>query len=387
MYDFEHVPDRRKTGSVKWDVKPGELPMWIADMDFMTAPEIITAMHNKISHGVFGYEEVTPLYFETIATWYKQVHHATLKNEWLLFTTGVIPAISSIVRRITNMGDNILVQAPVYNIFYNSIENNGRHVLSSDLVYKKGQYNVDYKDLEEKLANPLTTMMLLCNPHNPIGKVWTREELNQIAQLCQKHHVILLSDEIHGDLVLSGHDYTPAFDLADPLKQQIISVISPSKTFNLAALHAATVIISNTFLRNQVNRGLNSDEIAEPNLLAISGSVAAYQSGFDWLKSLKQQLHNNYEFAKNFIDTQIPQIHVVPSSATYLLWIYVGDITKNAEELQQKIQKETGLILSAGNIYRGNGCNFLRLNFACPQSMLNDGLNRLKTSINNRNKL
>ncbi|CDI59487.1 Aminotransferase [Lactobacillus helveticus CIRM-BIA 104] len=212
-YDFENAPDRSHTDSVKWDVKPGELPMWIADMDFKTAPEIIEAMQAKISLGAFGYEWPQKDYFNAVADWYETEHGCRPHNDWMIFTTGVVPAISTIVRRVSHIGDNVLVQEPVYNIFYNSILNNVRHVLSSDLAFDGKNYSVDWTDLEEKLANPLTTLMIFCNPHNPIGKVWTKAEVQRVAQLCQKHHVVLLSDEIHDDLVRKGQGYTPAFSI------------------------------------------------------------------------------------------------------------------------------------------------------------------------------
>ncbi|WP_338215497.1 MalY/PatB family protein [Lacticaseibacillus salsurivasis] len=381
MYDFDHAPDRRATNSVKWAVHPGELPMWIADMDFRTAPAILTAMQKKISLGAFGYEAPGPDYFAAVATWYSEMHHTKPAPDWMLFATGVIPALSAIVRRITQVGDNVLVQAPVYDIFYHSIENNGRHVLSSDLCYQDGHYHIDWADLEAKLAAPLTTMMILCNPHNPIGKVWSQAELEQIATLCLRHHVVLVADEIHGDLVWQGPDYTPVFSLPAPLHNNTISLVSPSKTFNVAALHAATVIVPDPALRAQVNRGLNTDEVAEPNLLAIPGTIAAYTQGAGWLRALRRQLAANAEQAKRFIAANLPEVKVIESSATYLMWLDVQAISTNAEKLASALRASTGLIVSAGSVYRGDGTHFLRLNFACPPAMLADGLNRLAKGI------
>lgn len=255
QYDFENAPDRTNTDSVKWNVNPGELPMWIADMDFKTAPEIIKAMKQKIALGAFGYEFPKEDYFNAVADWYEPEHKYRPENNWMIFTTGDVPAISSIVRRVSHIGDNVLVQEPVYNIFYNSILNNGRHVLSSDLKFDGQEYIVDWHDLEEKLANPLTTLMIFCNPHNPVGRVWTAEEVQRIADLCFKHHVVLLSDEIHGDLVRKGPDYIPAYSVSSKARNNVISLVSPSKTFNVAALHAATAIIPGENLRAIVNRG------------------------------------------------------------------------------------------------------------------------------------
>ncbi|WP_294921301.1 MalY/PatB family protein [uncultured Lactobacillus sp.] len=380
-YDFVNAPDRSMTDSVKWHVKKGDLPMSIADMDFKTAPEIIAAMKEKISLGVFGYEWPENDYFNAVADWYEKEHGHRPEQEWLIFTTGVVPAISAVVRRISNIGDNVLVQAPVYNVFYNSIENNGRHVLSNDLQFDGSNYTVDWEDLEQKLALPLTTLMIFCNPHNPVGKVWTQAEVQKIADLCFKHHVVLLSDEIHGDLVREGPDYTPAFSVNGPARDNVISLVSPSKTFNVAALHAATAIVPNSNLRAMVNRGLNSDEIAEPNLLAIPGTIAAYEHGHDWLQALIKQLNVNFTYAQEFIGNNLPQVKVVSGKATYLIWLDVEQISTDSQELADYLEKKTGLVLSPGSIYRGNGHNFLRMNLACPLAMVKDGLERLKTGL------
>lgn len=380
-YDFVNAPDRSMTDSVKWHVKKGDLPMSIADMDFKTAPEIIAAMKEKISLGVFGYEWPEDDYFNAVADWYEKEHGHRPEQEWLIFTTGVVPAISAVVRRISHIGDNVLVQAPVYNVFYNSIENNGRHVLSNDLQFDGSNYKINWEDLEQKLALPLTTLMIFCNPHNPVGKVWTQAEVQKIADLCFKHHVVLLSDEIHGDLVREGPDYTPAFSVNGPARDNLISLVSPSKTFNVAALHAATAIVPNNNLRAMVNRGLNSDEVAEPNLLAIPGTIAAYKHGHDWLQALIKQLNVNFTYAQEFIGNNLPQVKVVSGKATYLIWLDVEQISTDSQELADYLEKKTGLVLSPGSIYRGNGHNFLRMNLACPLAMVKDGLERLKTGL------
>ena len=380
-YDFVNAPDRRDTDSVKWHVKKGDLPMSIADMDFKTAPEIIAAMKRKVDRGVFGYEWPEDDYFKAVADWYEKEHGHRPQQEWLIFTTGVVPAISAIVRRVSHIGDNVLVQAPVYNVFYNSIENNGRHVLSNDLQFDGSNYEINWEDLEQKLALPLTTLMIFCNPHNPIGKVWTQKEVQRIADLCYQHHVVLLSDEIHGDLVRKGPDYTPTFSVNGPARENVISLVSPSKTFNVAALHAATAIVPNSNLRAMVNRGLNSDEVAEPNLLAIPGTIAAYEYGHDWLEALIKQLNVNFAYAEEFINKNLPQVKVVAGAATYLIWLDVSQVSSDSQKLAEFLEKTTGLVLSPGSIYRGNGHDFLRMNLACPLTMVKDGLERLKVGL------
>lgn len=343
-------------------------------------------MQQKLTLGAFGYEFPQADYFNAVADWYETEHNHRPQTNWMIFTTGVVPAISSIVRRISHIGDNVLVQEPVYNIFYNSILNNGRHVLSSDLAFDGKSYSIDWADLEQKLAEPLTTLMIFCNPHNPVGKVWTSEEVQKIADLCHQYHVTLLSDEIHGDLVRQGPDYTPAFSVTDEAQNSVISLVSPSKTFNVAALHAATAIVPNENLRNMVNRGLNSDEVAEPNLLAIPATIAAYEQGHDWLNALKKQLKQNFAYVQNFIEKNIPEVQIISGNATYLMWIDVQKISTDSQELAEFIRQETGLIISAGSVYRGNGHDFIRINLACPLTMVKDGMQRLATGIRKYNK-
>ncbi|WP_057767240.1 MalY/PatB family protein [Companilactobacillus tucceti] len=379
MYDFENSIDRRKTDSIKWDVKDNELPMWVADMDFKTAPEIVEAIHEKADQKIFGYEEAGKAYFNAVAGWYEKEHDFRPQTDWMMFVTGVVPAISSIVRRVTSIGDNVLVQAPVYNIFYNSIVNNGRHVVSSDLVFDNLAYQIDFKDLDEKLSDPLTTLMILCNPHNPVGKVWSREELTKIAELCNKHHVKLLSDEIHGDITFKP--YTPAFSLDKDLVQNLMVCVSPSKTFNVAAIHAATIIVPNENLREQVSRGINSEELAEPNSFAMPVTIAAYEKGHEWVSELKQQILKNKQLVQEFLAKELPEVKLVPSEATYLLWMDTGAISDDSKELAGFIRSKTGLYLSSGDVYGGNGYDFLRMNIACPISTVKDGLNRLKQGI------
>ena len=384
MTEYPEAVDRRHTNSVKWDVKDGELPMTIADMDFKTSPAIIEAMKDKLTLGAFGYEDIPAEYFNAVADWYEKQHHFRPQTDWMIFTTGVVPAISSAVRRLTSLGDNVLVQAPVYNIFYNSIVNSGRHVVSSDLVYDVEQhsYSIDWEDLESKLADPLTNLMILCNPHNPVGIIWTRDQLIRLATLCRKYHVKIFSDEIHGDFTFNEQGYVPMFSLPEELIQDLEVAVSPSKTFNVAALHAATVIVPNANLRAQVSRGLNSEELAEPNLMAIPGTIAAYEKGSEWLTAVLDAIQDNRKVVSDFVNDQLADvITVVPGQATYLIWLDVRKLTDDSDALAKFIQEKTGLILSAGNIYGGDGHNFLRMNVACPTKTVLSGLDRLARGI------
>ena len=384
-YDFDTILDRQHTNSEKWDVKPGELPMTTADMDFKTAPEIMQAMKDKINAGAFGYEYPSQEYFDAVAHWYKIEHNAEAQTSWMRFATGVIPSITASVNHLSHTGDNVLLMEPVYNTFYNSILNSGRHALASQLKYDRSTYtySVDWDDLEEKMSNPLTTLMILCNPHNPTGYVWSRDELMRIIKLAQKHGVIVISDEIHGDLVLKGPDYTPTFSLPEEYRQNLVTLVSTSKTFNVAALHAATGIVANPILRERFTRAINKYEVAEPNLLAIPGTIAAYTQGADWLHQLKKYLLDNREYLEQFISDNLPQLHVVPGTATYLVWIDVSEDTKDSNALAQKIRQETGLIINPGTYYHGNGNEFIRINIAYPLAQIKDGLTRLAKAIKN----
>lgn len=384
-YDFDTILDRQHTNSEKWDVKPGELPMTTADMDFKTAPEIMQAMKDKINAGAFGYEYPSQEYFDAVAHWYKIEHNAEAQTSWMRFATGVIPSITASVNYLSHTGDNVLLMEPVYNTFYNSILNSGRHALASQLKYDRSTYtySVDWDDLEEKMSNPLTTLMILCNPHNPTGYVWSRDELMRIIKLAQKHGVIVISDEIHGDLVLKGPDYTPTFSLPEEYRQNLVTLVSTSKTFNVAALHAATGIVANPILRERFTRAINKYEVAEPNLLAIPGTIAAYTQGADWLHQLKKYLLDNREYLEQFISDNLPQLHVVPGTATYLVWIDVSEVTKDSNALAQKIRQETGLIINPGTYYHGNGNEFIRINIAYPLAQIKDGLTRLAKAIKN----
>ncbi len=380
-YDFSKLTDRYHTGSLKWDVADNELPMWVADMDFETAPEIIEALHQRVDHGIFGYNTVSDDYFQSIQNWWIRRHHFTMEKEWLMFCTGVVPAVSSIVRKMTTIGENVLIQSPVYNIFYNSILNNGRHVITSDLVYDGQKYHIDYSDLEKKLSDPQTTLMILCNPHNPIGKIWDRETLKRIGDLCAKYHVLVVSDEIHCDIVASGKEYIPFASVSQTNLMNSITCIAPTKAFNLAGLQTACLCVPNPVLYQKVNRGINTDEVAEPNSFALTATIAAFNKGELWLDELRSYIDENKNIVYQFINDNLPQLHVVESEATYLLWIDCSQVSLDSVDLTQFIRKTTGLYLSDGKEYGENGRTFIRMNIACPKERVDDGLHRLLKAI------
>lgn len=381
MYNFDKMTDRRDTGSLKWDVPERELPMWVADMDFETAPEIREAILNRAAHGIFGYNVVTEDWYEAYRGWWSRRHHITYERDWLIFCTGVVPAISSVVRKLTTAGENVLVQTPVYNIFFNSIRNNGRNILESPLVYDGEEYAIDYEDLERKLSDPQTTLMLLCNPHNPVGKIWDRETLARIGELCARYHVLVLSDEIHCDMTDPGYEYVPFASVSAICRDNSVTCVAPTKTFSIPGLQTAAVVVPDPVLRHKVNRALNTDEVAEPNSFAVGVAVAAFEKGEPWLEELRRYLADNKQYVRDFVGERLPGIKVVPSHATYLLWLDCGGITEDAGELVRFIREHSGLYLTEGAEYGAPGRRFIRLNPACPRERLREGLERLQRSV------
>lgn len=381
MYDFDTPINRRKTASLKWDVKENELPMWVADMDFQTAPEIREALEKRVAHGIFGYTIIPETWNQAYVNWWEKRHDFSVESDWLVFCTGVVPAISSAVRKLTTPGENVLIQTPVYNIFFNSILNNGRNVLQSPLVYDGKAYHIDFVQLEKDLANPQTTLMILCNPHNPVGKIWDKDTLKQIGALCQKHHVTVLSDEIHCDLTAPGKEYVPFAAASEVCKDISVSLWAPTKTFNIAGLQTASIMAANPVLRHKMWRGLNTDEVAEPNAFAVDAAIAAFTKGEGWLDALREYIDQNKQMVKQFLQKELPQISIVSLDVTYLLWLDCHQITEDSVELAQFIREKTGLYLSDGVEYGGDGNYFLRLNVACPKKTVEEGLKRFKEGV------
>ena len=381
LSDFDREVDRRGTNSLKWDVAADELPMWVADMDFPTAPAVLETIGRKLASGVLGYGIVPEEFGRAVADWWTRRHDFAMDPEWVTFCTGVVPALSSMVRTLTEPGDHVLITPPVYNIFTNSILNSGRKVLASNLSFEHGQYSVDLDDLEEKLARPRTTLFILCNPQNPTGTVWSASTLATIGHLASRHGVTVVSDEIHCDLTLPGVRYTPFASASPVCAATSITCVSPSKAFNLAGLQTASVVIPDADLRARVVTGLNRDEVAEPNIIAIEAAIAAFTEGEAWLDALRGYLASNREHATRVIGETLPSLRVVDAEATYLLWIDCSAITDDATELALEIRRTTGLILSAGAGYGSAGAAFLRLNLACPRPRLDDGLDRLRRGL------
>ena len=379
-YNFDEIIDRRNTGSLKWDIAENELAMWVADMDFKTAPEITEALINRAKHGVFGYSIIPDEWYDAYIGWWKSRHGIEYKREELIFSTGVIPIISSCVRKLTTAGENVLIMTPVYNIFFNCIKNNGRNVVEFPLDYDNGEYSINWEELEKSLSNPQTTLMLLCDPHNPIGKIWDRETLARIGELAYDNGVTVISDEIHCDITDPGCGYVPFASASEKCRNNCVVCVAPTKAFNLAGLQTAAAIVPNARLRHKVWRALNTDEVAEPNAFAVAAAVAAFTKGGEWLDELRRYIYENKTLVKDYLTENIPRIKLVDSNATYLLWLDCTELKIRSDELARIIRKQTGLYLSNGVQY-GNGENFLRMNIACPRQTVKEGMERLKKAV------
>lgn len=381
-YDFDHLPNRRNTSSLKWDVLDNELPMWVADMDFKAPSKVIDKLKELAEFGNFGYKDIEKDYFLAYKNWWKRRHNFDMDTNWMIFSTGVVPAISSIVRKITTPGEKVLVTEPCYNIFFNSIVNNGRFILSSDLFLENNEYNIDWKDFEEKISDPQVSLMILCNPLNPVGKIWTKEELERIGQLAKKYNVVVLSDEIHCDIVRNNKEYIPFASVNDTNKELSITCISASKCFSLAGLQGALVVVPNPNLRHKVWRGLNTDEVAEANSFVSKAFQTAFNECEDWVDEMNLYVKNNMDYAYKFIDENIKDLNVIKADSLYLLWADISKITRDSQDLCQFIRKNTGLYITPGVEYGECGKSFVRINLATSLYNVKDGLNRLKNGIN-----
>lgn len=380
-YDFDKIIDRRNSNSYKWNVEKGELALWVADMDFETAPCVKNAIIKRAEHGVFGYSDIPDAWADAYIFWWQKRHNFQIKKEDLIFSTGVVPTISSCVRKLTSPAEKVLIQPPVYNIFYNSIINNGRFIVESPLDYdeKRAEYSINFTRLEKDLADPQVTLMILCNPHNPCGKIWQKEELQKIGELCKKYNVTLLSDEIHCDIVKPTKNYVPFASVSEICKDISVTCIAPSKCFNLAGLNSSAVVASNAFLRHKVWRALNTDEVAEPNAFAVDATIEAFLHGEDWLNELNAYLFENRKIAENFINKNMPAIKAIKADATYLLWLNVAGCKMSGDNFSKNLREKTGVFISGGSQYGKTAENFVRINLACPKATLLKALEKMKT--------
>ena len=375
-YDFDKVISRRGTDSYKWDSAESEhvLPMWVADMDFHTAPAIVDALRLRVEHGIFGYTRVPDSYYDAVTGWFMRRHGWKMNREWIIYTSGVVPAVSAVIKALTVPGDKVLVQTPVYNCFFSSIRNNGCKMVSSPLVFAGNTYTIDYEDLECKAADPKVKVMLLCNPHNPAGRVWKWEELVRIGEICIRHGVTVVSDEIHCELVFPGHRYTPFASISEDFLRHSVTCLSPSKAFNIAGLQIANIVCADADRRAKIERAINDNEVCDVNPFGVIATQAAYNGGEEWLNQLIEYLYGNYLYMREFCREHLPEFPVTILEGTYLVWMDCRKLCISSEELERRLFAEAGLWLNAGTMYGAEGEGFMRWNIACPHTTLTEGL-------------
>lgn len=382
-YDFDEIIERRGTGSVKWDESPSAdvIPMWVADMDFKAAPAILEAIRKRAEHGVFGYALVEDDYYEAIISWFQRRHQWTIRREEILYTTGVIPAMSCAIKALTMPGEKVLILSPDYNCFFSSIRNNGCEVLESVLRFSRNipnRFEVDWEDFEHQCADEKTTAFLLCNPHNPTGRVWSKEELQQMADICHRHQVRIISDEIHCELIMPDHQFCPMATVDD----EAIILNSPTKSFNIAGLQVANIICRNAEWRRRINRAININEVCDLNSFGPVALKAAYNESEAWIDELNQYLWDNYQALSDFVAHNIPQWKVMPLEGTYLVWVDVSLCCDNVTAYTDKLMQEAKVWLNPGTMYGAeSGKGYVRINIACPRSRMMEALQRISTVV------
>ena len=391
-YDFDEIIDRRGTASVKWDLYGGDvLPMWVADMDFKAAPAILQALQKRLDHGVFGYPLLGRRFYKAITDWFKERHGWTIRKEDLIPTTGVIAAYSACIKAVTKPGEKVIIMPPVYNCFFPAVRNNRCVESRNALVYKDGRYSIDFDDLERRAAEPDATALLLCNPHNPAGRVWTREELLRIGEICLRHDVFVISDEIHCELTYPGHDYTPFGSLPEEISLNSASCISPTKAFNIAGIQIAAIAAPDAQRKAAIDRAINENECCDVNVFGVAALEAAYREGGDWLDELRVYLKGNADCVRGFFEEKLPGFPVLPLEGTYLMWIDCrkalrpGEPSEGfSERLATELREGHGLAVCPGTLYGQEGEGFIRLNIACPRALVEQGLEKLRLCLANR---
>ena len=394
-YNFDKIINRKGTNCLKYDYavergKPADvLPLWVADMDFTVSEEITKSLHAAVDHGIYGYTQPKDAYYNAITNWMEKNHNWKTKREWIMKTPGVVFALGAAVKAFTKLGDAVLIQNPVYYPFTNIIRDNDRRVIDNTLVYEKrvtegkSQYSIDYEDFERKIVQENIKLFILCNPHNPVGRVWNREELQQLGEICLRHHVIVVSDEIHNDFVYPGFEHTVFANVDPRFAEFTVTCTAPSKTFNLAGLQISNIFISNETLREAFQKEIDKTGYDEPNALGAVACEAAYRGGQEWLDQLRAYLLENLNFLRAYLQEKIPQIHLVEPEGTYLVWLDCSELGISGKELDQFIVEKAGLWLDGGAMFGPSGADFQRVNIACPRATLELALDKLKAAVDN----
>lgn len=388
-YDFSRPTERRGTYSYKWDSAPETdiIPLWVADMDFETFPGITEALQRRVAHGIFGYTRVPEAYYEAVCNWFGKHHGWHINREDIIYTSGVVPAVSAVIKALTLPGDQVIVQGPVYNCFFSSIRNNGCEMVSNSLIYNKEElrYEIDFDDLERKLAHERARLMLICNPHNPGGRIWTRDELTRVAELCHKYGVRVVSDEIHCELTLYDNEYVPFGSLPDELSHGSITCCSPSKAFNTAGLQIANIVCRDAEVRNRIDRAININEVCDVNPFGVIALQAAYSDeGYEWLTQLRAYISSNYDLLRERFARELPKCKVMRMEGTYLAWIDCSELHISSDEIEEMLMHENKVWVNAGSMYGTEGAAFIRINMACTSELLNEGITRIVNGLGNK---
>ena len=381
-YNFDILSQRRGTHSRKWDVKENELPMWVADMDFLVLPEIKEAIINAANIGSLGYVMPTEKFFKAYQNWWKTRHNLFIDTKDMIYVSGVVSALDSLINHLTNKGDAVLLMNPSYSGFFSVVNNNSRKLVTSELLYNGNDFVIDYEDIEKKIVDNNVKATIFCNPHNPTGKLWNKEEITEFFNICKKHNIIFIADEIHCDIVDPGYSYVPALSVSD----EVITCMAPSKVFNLAGLQSAVCVIKDEKIRDIMQAAFYHDDVGEPNFFVEPATIAAYTYGAQYVDELNAYIHKNKEYVKEFFSKELPHLKVTSGVATYLLWIDVSYYQIPGDEFAEELRKETGLFVSDGPHYGTSGSHYIRMNVATSLDNVKDGLNRLKLFLKNKEK-
>lgn len=390
QYNFDEEINRENTNSLKWDrgflqKQYGDaelLPLWVADMDFKAPQPVIDALVERAEHGIFGYNVIKDDYYKAIVDWNKKRHDWEVEKDWICFVPGIVPAMNYLVQAFCRPGDKVIIQDPVYYPFYSAVKNNGCHVVKNTLKMIDGKYRMDIGDLEQKAKDLRVKLIFLCSPHNPVGRVWTEKELIALGEICMKNNVLVVSDEIHSDLILKGFKHTPFASISERFAQNSIICTAPSKTFNLAGLQTANLVIQNDRLRSKVEKLLKKNFISEPNGFGVVACQTAYQQGEEWLEQLLEYLEENLNYIDRFIKEKMPQVKLIRPEGTYLAWLDFREIETDHKKLEEKIQRKAKILLDEGYIFGETGAGFERINFACPRALLKNALERIAKVFN-----
>lgn len=377
-YDFDNLANRRNTNSCKYSCKPNELPMWIADMDFKVLPEITKAIIDKANICAYGYVEPSEEYFEAYINWWKEQHKITLKREWLVHSLGCVASLDSILKRFTKNGDQVVLLSPVYNIFFNCIKNNNLLLKECFLKYDSYLYEIDWDQLEKDLKDPKTKILIICNPHNPIGKLFNEKELRRMIELAAKNDVLIISDEIHCDITDPNIEYVPSIKAAPEYANSIITFISPTKAFNLAGIQASMIVVPNPEFKDIIEKGISSDDLGDPNYFSCEATIAAFKNGREWNKQVREYIYKNKCYLGEYLKKEIPELHLIQGNATYLLWIDISKVSKDSAKFCKDLREQTGLWVCPGSSYGTNGNGFIRINVATSLENIKDACERLK---------